>query len=242
MATVDPLLLTTVAVGTFNGDVALTRATGFFFRRGRQVFLVTAGHVLRDEDAGHRPDRLVLERHVDAANIAATTPMTIPLHHNGQPVWRAGQDAGGPVDVAVLSLENAKAFKATAHRAFERGHIAGGDAEVKIGAPLVIAGFPLGFQDTLHHLAVARQAALASTFGLRFQGRGFFLTDARTHRGLSGAPVVARARTGDRLAWRLLGVHSSRLDMASRDLAADEALGLNCAWYADILDVLTRDG
>jgi hypothetical protein len=43
----------------------------------------------------------------------------------------------------------------------------------------------------LHHLPVARQAVIASAFGSRFQGQGYFLTDARMHRGTSGAPVVA---------------------------------------------------
>ena len=38
----------------------------------------------------------------------------------------------------------------------------------------------------------------------------------------------------------LLGVHSARLDLANRDLVLDEALGLNCAWYADILTTLTK--
>jgi hypothetical protein len=38
----------------------------------------------------------------------------------------------------------------------------------------------------------------------------------------------------------LLGVHSSRLDVGTRDLDLDEALGLNCAWYADILLKLTE--
>jgi hypothetical protein len=41
------------------------------------------------------------------------------------------------------------------------------------------------------------------------------------------------------LPWKLLGVHSSRLDMGNRDLVQDESLGLNCAWYADILLTLT---
>jgi hypothetical protein len=41
------------------------------------------------------------------------------------------------------------------------------------------------------------------------------------------------------LPWRLLGVHSARLDVGTRDLELDEALGLNCAWYADILLTLT---
>jgi len=109
---------------------------------------------------------------------------------------------------------------------------------------VLIVGFPLGFRDHLHHMPVVRQAIVASSFGLRFQGEGYFLTDARTHRGSSGAPVVMRvaepgADTQD-LPWKLLGVHSARLDVG-RDLERDEALGLNCAWYADILMTLTQE-
>ena len=83
---------------------------------------------------------------------------------------------------------------------------------VEVGTSLLVVGFPLGFHDTLHHLPVVRHAVIASSFGLRFQGKGYFLTDARTHRGTSGAPVVMRAREpepelGD-LPWMLLGVHS----------------------------------
>ena len=44
----------------------------------------------------------------------------------------------------------------------------------------------------------------------------------------------------DDLPWKLLGVHSARLDIGTRDLQLDEALGLNCAWYADILLTLTK--
>jgi hypothetical protein len=39
--------------------------------------------------------------------------------------------------------------------------------------------------------------------------------------------------------WRLLGVHSARIDMGNRDEVQDESLGLNSAWYADILNTLT---
>ncbi len=117
-------------------------------------------------------------------------------------------------------------------------------ARVEVGTALLVVGFPLGFHDLLHHMPVVRHAILASSFGLRFQGQGYFLTDARTHRGTSGAPVIMRMpdageRHGD-LPWRLLGVHSARLDLGTRDLALDEALGLNCVWYADILSTLTE--
>jgi acyl-CoA synthetase (AMP-forming)/AMP-acid ligase II len=60
----------------------------------------------------------------------------------------------------------------------------------------------------------------------------------------SGAAVVMRDTqpTPDTAAlpWKLLGVHSSRMDMGNRDLVLDESLGLNCAWYADILLTLTE--
>ena len=91
---------------------------------------------------------------------------------------------------------------------------------------------------------MVRQALIASSFGIRFQGQGYFLSDGRTHRGSSGAPVVMRANARKSpalktLPWRLLGVHSARLDMGNRDTELDESLGLNCAWYADILLTLT---
>ena len=87
-----------------------------------------------------------------------------------------------------------------------------------------------------------RQAVVASAFGMRFQGQGYFLTDARTHRGTSGAPVVLRNAAADgseALPWKLLGVHSASLDMKDRDRVQDETLGLNCAWYADMLMTLS---
>ena len=124
-----------------------------------------------------------------------------------------------------------------AYRAFTLEHLEV-TAPPPVGTPLLIVCFPLGFHDTLHHLPVVRQAVIASSYGLRFQGKGYFLTDARTHRGTSGAPVLmsrAAPPEGSDLAWTVLGIHSARIDIGTRDLILDEALGLNCAWYADIL-------
>ena len=46
----------------------------------------------------------------------------------------------------------------------------------KVGEPLLLVGFPLGFYDTVHHLPVVRQVVVASAFGVRFEGQGFFFT------------------------------------------------------------------
>ena len=240
---IDPLLLTSVKVLTFNAGQPLTNASGFFFERDEQLFLVTSRHVVCDESSQHFPDLVRIALHTDRDNIAQLMDFEIPLYRDGRSVWRQGNDPAGDIDVAVIALERAALPAELVCSPFTVDHLAEPGA-VAIGTALLIVGFPLGFQDTLHQLPVARHAILSSCFDLRFQGEGYFLTDARTHRGMSGAPVVTRMREPSErnrsLPWLLLGIHSSRLDVGSRDATIDEGLGLNCAWFADVLVSLTE--
>jgi hypothetical protein len=243
-AAVDPLFLATPSVTTYDGAVALTNASGFFFQRDERLYLVTSRHVLIDEPSNHHPSRLAITLHLDAQDLTRCTELSMLLYARGTAVWHQGRDGGGEIDVAVLEIDRAALPQGVIVYAFTPDHLPGSLDTVPIDVPLCIPGFPLGFRDTVHQLPVLRHAAIASPFGVRFQGRGFFLTDARTHRGTSGAPVVTRhprlAREGAPLPWQLLGVHSARMDMGNRDRVLDESLGLNCAWYADILLTLTR--
>jgi len=237
---IEPLLLTTARVSTFESKRLLTCSSGFFFEREGRLFLVTSRHVVIDKPSGHFPDRIEIELHTDAKNLTRSSRMSVLLYLDGKSVWRQGGDTGGEIDVAVLELERAVLPQSVVLQCFTPAHLLRSLQEVEVGTSVLIVGFPLGFHDALHHLPVVRQAAIASSFGLRFQGLGYFLTDARTHRGTSGAPVVMRSpSTNAPLPWKLLGVHSARMDMGSRDLQLDETLGLNCAWYADILLTLT---
>ncbi len=169
---------------------------------------------------------------------------SLPLYASGGALWRQATDSAGAVDVAVLRIQEDRLPAGIVMSTFDASDLETRDETLTLGDPLAIVGFPLGFHDTVHHLAVARRASIASAYGFRFQQQGYFLTDARTHRGSSGSPVVRRRTKGhesDSVAdWQLLGVHSTRMDMQSRDTAQDESLGLNCAWYADVLHVLTQ--
>lgn len=236
---IEPLLLTTTRVSTFDCKRPLTGASGFFFERDGRLFLVTSRHVLLDGPSKHYPDRIEIELHTDIKNLTRSIGLSVLLYHEGKSIWREGKDTGGEIDVAVIELERAALPKAVVLRCFTPAHLQRSLGEVEVGTSLLIVGFPLGFHDELHHLPVVRQATIASSFGLRFQGLGYFLTDARTHRGTSGAPVVMHSDSDGELPWKLLGVHTSRMDMSGRDLHRDETLGLNCAWYADILITLT---
>lgn len=240
---IDSILLTTARILTFEQNRSLTNASGFFFENNGRLFLVTSRHVVIDEPSGHYPDRIEIELHDDPENLAKSATYSIPLYRDSKSTWTQGRDSSGDVDVAVIEIERSKLPKNTLYRAFTPRHLPDSSGQIEVGSPMLVVGFPLGFHDGLHHLPVVRHAVIASSFGLRFQGEGFFLTDARTHRGTSGAPVVMRISSessSDDLPWQLLGVHSARMDLGTRDVVLDEALGLNCAWYSDILLTLTE--
>ena len=239
----DALLLTTTQITTFVGSMVQSCASGCFFRRGEQLFLVSNRHVFADADRAHFPDRIEIGLHTHAQDLTRHAVVSLPLYQEGLSQWREAVDSGGTVDVAVLAIPAASLPAEAVLLAFDETHLDARGEEIVVGDALTIVGFPLGFHDTVHHLAVARSASLASAYGVRFQRQGCFLTDARTHRGSSGSPVVRRRTGGQQAAspscWQLLGVHSTRMDMRDRDHVQDESLGLNCAWYADVLLTLT---
>ncbi|GBF50428.1 hypothetical protein LPTSP4_19530 [Leptospira ryugenii] len=233
---IEPLLLSVTPVTTKFGSQELTKATGFFFVRENRLYLITARHVVLDELTEHRPNNLVINLHIDPENITVTTDFSIPLYRDGQPLWREAYDSGGRVDVCAIELDRHALGEQAFFEAFHIDQMLGPEDDVEVGTSALIVGFPLGFYDTLHRLPVARHALIASSFGIRFQGFGYFLTDAQMHRGSSGAPVVVKVDYD----WQLIGIHTSRMDMINRDKIEDDHLNLNCAWYANILLSLTQ--
>ena len=242
---IDSLLLTAARINTFEHERGLTHASGFFFQRDERLYLVTSRHVLVDEPSKHFPNRIEIELHTREDDLGKSVGFSVLLYGDGKSQWHQGKDTAGEIDIALLELDRSALPADAVIRAFTPAHIQPAAGSVEVGSSVLIVGFPLGFHDTLHHLPVVRQAVVASAFGMRFQGQGYFLTDARTHRGTSGSPVVLRDQTGtqdkaDDLPWKLLGVHSASLDMKDRDRVQDETLGLNCAWYADMLMTLSE--
>lgn len=237
----DEAIFGVTRVLTFAGPRGLTTASGFYFERDGRLFIVTSRHVLFDGPSDHVPDRIEIDMHTDARDLTRLATISVLLYRDGRAAWQQAKDSGGEIDVAALELDRSQMPAGCTMQPFGPQHLAADFEQFNVGARLAIPGFPLGFFDTLHHLPVVRQASIASHYGVRFQGHGFFLTDARMHRGSSGSPVLLRAEgaRADQPGWSLLGVHSSRMDMATRDAAQDESLGLNCAWYADVLMTLT---
>jgi hypothetical protein len=241
---IDSLLFSATQIATYELERPLTNASGFFFERDDRLYLVTSRHVLIDAPSKHFPNRIEIRVHTSAVDLGQSFCLSMMLYRDGESTWHQGNDTGGDIDVALIEIDRDSLPEGAVIRAFTPDHLIPEGGEVEIGSSVLTVGFPLGFHDTLHHLPVVRQSVVASAFGIRFQGQGFFLTDARTHRGTSGAPVVLREPTGplgeDPLPWKLLGVHAARMDMKTRDIELDESLGLNCVWYADMLMTLSE--
>lgn len=222
-------------------DRLLTNASGFFYQSDGRLFLVTSRHVFLDAPSNHHPDRVAIEIHTDRNNLTQAVGFSIPLYRDGLGLWRQAEDQAGTIDVAAIEIDRNSLPKSALYSAFSVENLLPETEVVEIGTSMLVVGFPLGFRDFLHHLPVARHAINASSFALRFQGNGYFLTDSRTHRGTSGAAVVMRSESAHNdLPWVLLGIHSSRLDVGTREIDVDEALGLNCVWFADVLPTLTK--
>lgn len=241
--TIEPVLLACVRIETKRNGQHLTNATGFFFERESRLYVITSRHVVTDAASGHEPDSLDLVVHTNQTNLAETKVINVPLLSGPSALWKEASDAGGIVDAVAVPIDHSLMPASACFRAFNVEHLCKSTQGIEVGDSLIVVGFPLGFHDSLHELPVARASMIASSFSFRFQGQGYFLTDGRLHRGASGSPVLKRmpipggARRA--LPWMVLGIHSARLDMRSRNAEADEALGLNVAWYADVIRVLT---
>ncbi len=167
----------------------------------------------------------------------------MPLYRQGLSQWRQAADSGGDVDVAAIEIDVGSLPDSSILHAFGPEHLEPSGDLAEVGDALVIVGFPLGFHDTVHHL---RGAKRIHCLGLRraLPAAGLF-SDRRPHPSRQQRrPGAAAQHDPDadrsRLPWQLLGVHSTRMDMRTRDLVQDESLGLNCAWYADVLMALTE--
>ena len=236
---VDPLLLTATPLTTYAGSRARMRASGFFYRSAERLFLVSNQHVFADAAQAHRAERIAIGVHIAPSELARHTFISLPLYREGVPQWREASD--GAEGIAALEIPADSLPAGAEVQAFDESHLELRGEPITVGDALTIAGFPSGLHDTVHQLAVACSASVASAYGVHFQGRGCFLTETRTRRGSSGSPVVRRRLHDGASAasWQLIGVHGNHMDMCAGDPTDHQLLGLHRAWYANVLPALT---
>ena len=240
--TIDPRLVRVAKLFPFKGGKQISNATGFFYLKDGFLYVVTCRHVVLSPETNHFPDQLKVVVHSDANDLTRAGEIMLNLFDpQGNALWREHPELGSKVDVVAVPIFDPTVIANWFVDTFSPADLLAENQTLPLGQQVLVIGFPLGFEDTVHHLPMIRNATIASVFPLYFKGEPYFVTDARMHRGASGAPVIAMLKElgADAPSWKLLGVHSASLDVSNRDPSQDEPMGLNLAWYASVVQDMT---
>jgi hypothetical protein len=238
----------------FRGNELIARATGFFWAAGDDIYLVTSRHVVLDEDAGHRPNRLKLRLHTDPTDIRKNGVYVVPLYgRGGAPRWLEHPEHGAAVDVVAIPLSASRLRSEFVVTPFGAENRVPDEAVIQVGEDVVVIGYPLGLYDVEYNLPLVGRGTLASFYPIPFEGHPYFLIECRLHAGCSGSPVLTkpggvmqtRGATLDlylNTGIYLLGVNSSRVGKDAQR-GDEEPLGLNAVWFTYLIgEIISREG
>jgi hypothetical protein len=236
----DRLNFSVVRLEALFNDQPLSHATGFFYYglmdQKPNYWLVTNWHVLSGRDpvtleclspTAAVPNRVrlkvVLNRssplYVGRDDTFLFQEQTLQLYDDsGQAAWYQHKEKSNRADIAVANLGGA---------AFGEWEIVGinqiafqTDMKIEIGNDVHVLGYPLGFSHFMN-TPIWKKGSIASEPHMEtLESRGRIIIDATTREGMSGSPVVMRAKThyisenGSIKAYpnatRLIGVYASR--------------------------------
>ncbi len=240
---IDSRLVRVAKVLTFRDGHQIGNATAFFFLRDGFLYLATNRHVVCDDVNSLYPDKLQVRVHDNPDDLTSHGELWLDvIDGQHRPLWREHPTLGSAADVVVLPINDPTVIASWHVDTFGPEHLLDEHRGLPLGQEVIVIGFPLGFEDTMHRLPLIRRATVASVYPLPFKGERYFITDARLHRGSSGSPVVAKIfdPVTEKTDWKLLGVHSASLDVSNRDPEQDEKLGLNMTWYASLIMEMTE--
>jgi S1-C subfamily serine protease len=243
MGGVNPIVATVTFIRQVKGGNQIGSATGFFYTRGDNLFLVTNKHVVRDDQTGTIPDLLRLRLHKQGKPLTENEDYDVALYAGGQALWKT-PPANVNADVAMVKLNNTEVMKDFFVQAWAKESFLPPSFRLEPGEDVFVMGYPLGFHDQQHNLPVFRNAFIGSVYGIPFQGMPLFLTDANLHPGTSGSPVITKPKSTwvdehgntnllSGTVYYLLGIHSGTV---SPNVTGGIVLGMGATWYAQLIE------
>lgn len=233
---------TTTPILMYKNNIEIGGASGFFFTKDGNKYLITNRHVVIQESEYFYPDCIKLRLHMNKINLEYNYDLTIDLYDkNDNKKWLEHFDyANIKCDIIAIHL-NEKILDRTNFDIFNSSSITFIDSvltkvpEINPFGDVVVVGYPLGFYDFTNNLPVYRKAMIASQYGVNFNGKPYFLIDTNLHPGTSGSPVVNTHHTlfkeqGFDESYKLFGIHSAEHIMKGKPL------GLNVVWYSYLIN------
>ena len=242
---IEPLLLTATQISTFDGQRLLTKASGFFFERDERLYLVTSRHVVIDEPSEHRPNRIEIELHVDDVNLTRSTGFSVLLYREAR---ASGTKAGTPVARSTWRSSNWTARHCRARRSCVRSPRPTATLARRHRGRHVAADRGISARLSRHAAPSAGGAPGGDRLVVRpaFPGPGLLphrCTHAPRHQRRAGGDARPPRRAATVACRGNCWACTPRAWTCARAICSrTNRLGLNCAWYADILLTLTESG
>lgn len=241
---IEPVFRTTTPLeyADFSGG-----GTGFYLNYDDSTYVVTNKHVVSPDSKEPASVRAWVRENEDFSRF---TTLDIPLR-DGYSYWYEHPDGEDlvvlPIEETLVTLSDySDSDRKTGSLAFSTEDFV--HDNIQFSPRVSVLGYPENIIDSNLRLPVRRNALLATPYGTSFDGNPFFLTDARMHKGMSGAPVVIDDSTawmssdGDVPTGRfhkplLIGIHSGTLydTKADTNEAGTARYDLNISLYPRLL-------
>ena len=248
MTNIDSLSLATTKLEMLCNGKELSHGSGFYYRKGDRLFLVSNWHVFSGCHPETRkslhsrkwvPDAQKMYLQVlNPEGVLQGVGYTDNLRDsNGEAKWWEHPTLGSKVDVGVVEL-----LGELKERQTHSTELTGGEAlQVKVGQDAFVLGYPRGIMKQ-GLLPVWKRASIASEPELDVDGKPVMLIDSGTREGMSGSPVIAVSRSSGFLRdkngnvqvadrARLLGIYSGRIGAETLD-----EIQLGICWKASLID------
>ncbi len=248
--TIDPIITSVAKVTVFENNKIISTASGFFYENNSNLYFITNRHVVIDEEEKYFPDIISLRLHVDPNNLQNNADFEIELYDvNNKPNWKEHPIHKKKVDIVALPINKKDLENKYFIRSFSPAIHVPNDIIIPLAQDVIVMGFPKGFHDTVYNLPILRNATLASVYPVPFKNKPYVLIDSHLHGGTSGSPVITKPmnmvktesgsmqiRTGN--PQYLIGIHSASIDIEGTE--DSDPLGLNCVWFASLIDDITK--
>ena len=239
---------------------------GTRWRRIEDIWVATNRHVLLPRVSGKEilPDKITLHlRRIDDNNELQW--IEVPL--TGQQIEdKTRFHADTNIDVALVSIydyfvSEHQRKRLTAPFMLTAEHQPGRDGhpQVNVGDDVLVVGYPRGFYDDVNLFPIVKAGIIASRWGAPFQGKPYFLIDAKLFPGSSGSVVVTKPidmtiKNGQLMVskekqFSLLGIYSGEpfheeppVEIGDLTVTAKSRFDVGIVWYADTIEETRQRG
>src|SRR5690606_39037229 len=111
------------------------------------------------------PDSLQIQVHDNRDDLTSHGKLTVPvLDPQGNPLWREHPTLAQNADVVAVPINDPHIIANWHVDTFGPDDLLDEMQALPLGQEVIIIGFPLGFEDTLHRLPMIRSATIASVY------------------------------------------------------------------------------